>query len=45
MRWSLLTRQKSNMVKKMVDLIEELKAKDPQDVKFLRMDNAKETFQ
>jgi hypothetical protein len=42
MKWSIFTRRKSDMIKKMITLIKKLKAKEPKNVSFLRMDNAAE---
>jgi hypothetical protein len=41
-KWSIFTRGESNIVKEMTILIKKLKAKDPRNVSYLRMDNAAE---
>ena len=42
MKWSIFTKRKGEMVTEMIKFIKVLKMKNPLNVRFLRMDNAKE---
>jgi hypothetical protein len=44
MKWSYFMRRKGELIKKMMVFVKTLKAKNPEDVKYIRLDNAGENL-